>query len=121
MDRVEDSGGQETPLDLIISENFATAFRRGQINEEEFFFNFTNGLLSGSEETWDQCIETIPQEIDRRSYLRYLRDEIEAHDFEPYPILHVFPHYTDEEVAMVKQDLKPKYIAIVSFVRRRLG
>jgi hypothetical protein len=121
MDRIENFGGHDKPIELIMSENSAWGFKRGLISSEKYFFSFTLGLLDGSEETWDQCFETIPPEIDRQAYLKYLQEEIEACDFEPYPITQVFEYYTEEQVNMVKQEWKPKYMAIVAFARRRLG
>jgi hypothetical protein len=105
--------------DSIGCKDLLKGYLRGIFEFDDYAGNITRIMMGTKEEFWGSCLDTIPPDV-VPLYLCYLRDEIEACDFKPFPYIYLFGLESDDEIERTKTDLRPKYVALVSFAKSRL-
>jgi hypothetical protein len=87
----------------------------GRITFEEYAYNVTLGIVSGSIDDIPVCIATVPAGV-ATSYEDYLRASLETVDFMPCPRPFLAGGATQEAIEETKRRLRGKYIRLYQLV-----
>ena len=105
---------------MIVCRNLARGLMAKHYDLNVYAENVTRVIMYTGEDSWSSCLDTIPPDL-VLPYLEYLRAEVEACDFKPFPGGSLFGGESDADIERTKLELRPKYVALVAFAKNKLG
>ncbi len=105
--------------DVVVCRNLARGLLLKHYDFHAYAENVTRVMIYAGEDSWSSCLDTIPPDL-VPPYLQYLRAEVEACDFKPFPGDSLFGGELEVDIERIKLELRPKYVAHVEFAKSKL-